>query len=170
MVDGTSVGAHRCAAGAEGGGRRRPAAAAAGSAPSSLHPRCNRRGRPITFALTPGERHEQTTFPELMATGAVRRPGPGRPRLRPRAPVADRGYTGEPVRARLRRRGISAVIPQLATGARPRLTGWRTYRERDVVERLVGRPKEHRRIATRCDKLAASYLAHVRLAAIRMWP
>ena len=29
--------------------------------------------------------------------------------------------------------------------------------------------KEYRRIATRYDKLAASYLAFVQLAAIRMW-
>jgi transposase len=33
---------------------------------------------------------------------------------------------------------------------------------------LVGRLKEYRRIATRYDKLAASYLAFVQLAAIRM--
>jgi transposase len=38
-----------------------------------------------------------------------------------------------------------------------------------VVERLVGRLKEYRRIATRYDKLAVSYLAFVQLAAIRMW-
>jgi len=38
-----------------------------------------------------------------------------------------------------------------------------------VVERLVGRLKEYRRIATRYDKLAASYLAFVQLAAVRMW-
>jgi transposase len=43
------------------------------------------------------------------------------------------------------------------------------YRERNVVERLVGRLKEYRRIATRYDKLAASYLAFVQLAAIRIW-
>ena len=46
---------------------------------------------------------------------------------------------------------------------------WDLYRERNVVERVVGRLKEHRRIATRYDKLAASYLAFVQLAAIRMW-
>jgi transposase len=34
---------------------------------------------------------------------------------------------------------------------------------------LVGRLKEYRRIATRYDKLAVSYLAFVQLAAIRMW-
>jgi transposase len=43
------------------------------------------------------------------------------------------------------------------------------YRERNVVERLVGKLKEYRRIATRYDKLAESYLAFVQLAAIRMW-
>ena len=34
---------------------------------------------------------------------------------------------------------------------------------------LVGRLKEYRRIATRYDKLAASYLAFVQLAAVRLW-
>ena len=43
------------------------------------------------------------------------------------------------------------------------------YRERNVVERLVGWLKEYRRIATRYDKLAASYLAFVQLASIRLW-
>jgi transposase len=38
-----------------------------------------------------------------------------------------------------------------------------------TIERLVGKLKEYRRIATRYDKLAASYLAFVQLAAIRMW-
>jgi transposase len=46
---------------------------------------------------------------------------------------------------------------------------WRTYRERNVVERLVGRLKEHRRLAIRYDKLASSYLAFVHLAAIPLW-
>jgi transposase len=49
------------------------------------------------------------------------------------------------------------------------LMDWGLYRERNVVELLVGRLKEYRRIATRYDKLAASYLAFVQLAAVRMW-
>uniref|UniRef100_UPI00359309C3 transposase n=1 Tax=Thiocapsa sp. TaxID=2024551 RepID=UPI00359309C3 len=69
----------------------------------------------------------------------------------------------------LRRCGITAIIPQLRTETQPRLMDWRTYRERNVVERLVGRLKEHRRLATRYDKLASSYLAFVHLAAILMW-
>ena len=123
----------------------------------------------MAFVLTPGHRHEQTAFRELMRRGAVKRPGPGRPKLRPRTVVGDRGYTGRPVRDHLRRHGISAVIPQLKTEKTPRLMDWGLYRERNVIERLVGRLKEYRRIATRYDKLAASYLAFVQLAAIRIW-
>jgi len=60
-----------------------------------------------------------------------------------------------PSRDDLRRRGISAVIPQLKTEKRPRLMDRVLYRERNGVERLVGLLKEYRRIATRYDKAAA---------------
>jgi transposase len=123
----------------------------------------------MAFVLTPGHRHEQTAFRELMRQGAVKRRGSGRPKLRPRTVVGDRGYTGKPVRDHLRWHGITAVIPQLRTERTPRLMDWKLYRERNVVERLVGKLKEYRRIATRYDKLTASYLAFVQLAAIRVW-
>jgi transposase len=61
------------------------------------------------------------------------------------------------------------MIPQLKTEKVPRLMDWSLYRERNVVERLVGRLKEYRRIATRYDKLSESYLAFVQFAAIRLW-
>ena len=104
-----------------------------------------------------------------MRRGAVKRPGRGRPKLRPRTIVGDKGYTGRPVRDHLWRHGVSAVIPHLRTEKTPRLMDWDLYRERSVVERLVGKLKEYRRVATRYDKLAASSLAFVQLAAIRMW-
>lgn len=100
---------------------------------------------------------------------AVKRAGRGRPRKRPDALLGDRGYTGGKIRDHLQRHGITAIIPQLRTETRPRLMDWHTYRERNAVERLVGRLKEHRRLATRYDKLATSYLAFVHLAAILLW-
>ncbi|GGY97737.1 hypothetical protein GCM10010343_23950 [Streptomyces avidinii] len=42
----------------------------------------------------------------------VPRTGPGRPRTRPNAVLADRAYSSRAIRAHLRRRGIRAVIPQ----------------------------------------------------------
>ena len=43
------------------------------------------------------------------------------------------------------------------------------YRDRNAIERMFCRLKDFRRIATRYDKLAASYLAFVKLVSIRIW-
>jgi len=42
-------------------------------------------------------------------------------------------------------------------------------RAHNLVERFFNMIKQYRRIATRYDKLAANYLAFVKLAAIRIW-
>ena len=46
---------------------------------------------------------------------------------------------------------------------------WAAYRRRNVVERLVNRLKQYRRVATRYEKRADTYQAFVVLAAIRTW-
>ena len=43
------------------------------------------------------------------------------------------------------------------------------YGARNLVERFLNKIKQCRRIATRYDKLAANYLAVIKLAAIRIW-
>jgi transposase len=43
------------------------------------------------------------------------------------------------------------------------------YRERNSIERFFNKVKHYRRVATRYDKLAANYLAFVKLASIRIW-
>jgi transposase len=43
------------------------------------------------------------------------------------------------------------------------------YRQRNVVERAIARRKQHRAIATRYDKLAASYRTWLVLAALLLW-
>jgi transposase len=126
-------------------------------------------GKPLVFVLTGGERHEQTVFESLMADGAVRRAGRGRPRIRPERLVGDKGYSAEKVRGYLRRRRVGVVIPhrvdQRASGVFDR----RLYRERNRIERLINRLKQFRRIATRYEKRAANYLAMLTLAAILLW-
>ena len=41
--------------------------------------------------------------------------------------------------------------------------------DRNLVERVFNKIKQCRRVATRYDKLAANYLAFVKLACIRLW-
>ena len=59
---------------------------------TKLHLRAEGHGRPITVVLTGGERNEQIALEAVRDQGAVRRPGRGRPRLRPRAAACDKGY------------------------------------------------------------------------------
>ncbi len=113
---------------------------------------------------TAGERHEQPVLPLLMERGAVKRPGRGRPRVRPDAVAGDKGYSSDKVRRYLQGCRIVAVIPTRAD-QRPLSTFDRgAYRERNVVERLINRLKQFRRVATRYEKRAANYAAMVTLA------
>ena len=43
------------------------------------------------------------------------------------------------------------------------------YRARNLIERFFNKIKQCRRVATRYDKLAANYLAFIKLASIRVW-
>jgi transposase len=124
----------------------------------------------MTLVLTAGQRHEAPQVPTLLERGAVKRPGRGRPRLRPDRAAGDKGYTGTPVRTYLRRRGIGAIIPRRTTESRRGVRFDRaTYRERNVIERTINRLKQHRAIATRYEKLQATYHALLTIAAILLW-
>jgi transposase len=171
FLDGTTVRAHQDAAGARG----RDAEAEAlgrgrGGFSTKLHVRAEGGGRPMALVVTSGQRHEATQVPALMERGAVRRPGRGRPRVRPRRVAGDKSYTGRPVRGYLRRRGIGAVIPRMRSEPRRGVRFDRVaFRERNRVERLINRLKRYRRVATRYEKRAANYLAMVTIAACLTW-
>jgi transposase len=123
----------------------------------------------MTVVLTPGQRHEATVFERLLEQGAVRRAGRGRPRLRPRRVVADKGYTGRGRRASCRRRGIRYTIARLRTERRTGPFDRSVYRLRNRIERLIGRCKQYRSLATRYDKRAASYRALWTIAMTILW-
>ena len=90
-----------------------------------------------------------------------------RSRRWPRQVAGDKAYSTPWLRAWLRERGIQPVIPTRRDQAREPDFEPRVYRGRNVVERLVCWLKESRRVATRYDKLAATYLAFVQLAFTR---
>lgn len=104
-----------------------------------------------------------------METGAVKRAGRGRPRIRPERVVGDKGYSGEKIRTYLRRRGIGAVIAHQKNEKRRGRFDKEAYRERNVVERLINRLKQFRRVATRYEKRSVNYQAMLTIAAIVLW-
>lgn len=78
--------------------------------------------------------------------------------------LADKGYDADAFREGLVAADIYPVIPNKANRVEPWPFDADEYKGRNVVERLVGRLKQFRRVATRYDKLAGTFLAFVHLA------
>lgn len=123
----------------------------------------------MVFILTEGQCHEQPILPLLMEQGAVKRIGPGRPRIRPERVAGDKGYSSPPIRGYLKGRQIGAVIPTKANEEPDPTFDRVAYRERNIVERLINRLKQWRRVATRYEKRASNYFAMLTVAAILLW-
>ncbi|WP_342744567.1 IS5 family transposase [Deinococcus hopiensis] len=126
-------------------------------------------GKPMAFVLSGGERHESRYLPSLLETGAVARPGRGRPRLRPDRLVGDKGYSDTTIRKHLHNRGIRITIPRRQDQGPDICFDAAAYKERNKVERLINRFKNFRRIATRYDKRAVIYEGWLTVAAILLW-
>jgi len=83
--------------------------------------------------------------------------------------LADKGYDSTSFRQWLRKRGTKPVIPP----RRNRKVRYRydkqIYKQRNRVERMFGRLKDYRRIATRFDRNVRNYLAAVCIAVTVIW-
>ncbi len=136
---------------------------------TKLHLRAEGKGKPMTFVLTAGQRHEATKLEALMEQGAVKRVGRGRPKLRPQRILGDKAYSSRKIRRYLKRRGIGYTIPRRSNETRTGPFNRALYKERNYVERLINRLKQFRRVATRYEKRAVNFLAMVTLASIMLW-
>ena len=93
----------------------------------------------------------------------------GLPVANPKRMLADKGYDGEDVRSSLFIKGILPVISPGANRKEPVACDFRAYRDRNRIERMFNRLKQSRRIATRYDKTALSFLSFLNIAASRIW-
>lgn len=84
----------------------------------------------------------------------------------PAKAAGDKGYSYGHVREFLETRSIRPVIPYRSNQRRPRGDRFdrRTYRKRSRIECAVGWLKECRRLGTRYEKLAVSFVAFTKLA------
>ncbi len=83
--------------------------------------------------------------------------------------LADRGYDADAIREKLADAKVDAVIPAKANRRNPAPHDPVKYRWRNCIERLFNKLKNWRRIATRYDKTAESYLGFVNLASALLW-
>lgn len=86
--------------------------------------------------------------------------------------AGDKGYSYPRIREWLERRVIEPVIPQRSdeierNGELP--LDRKTYRRRSAIERSMGWLKECRRLGTRFEKLAVTFMAMVHLGIIQRY-
>ncbi len=121
---------------------------------TKLHAVTDTRGRPVRFFITAGQVSDYTGAAALM-NGL------------PEADwlLADRGYDADWFREGLIDKGTRPCIP----GRKSRKTtikyDKRRYKRRNRIERMFGRIKNWRRVATRCDRSPTVFLSAVMLAA-----
>ncbi|WP_425484578.1 IS5 family transposase [Aureimonas mangrovi] len=158
LLDSSIVKAHRAASGGKGGSGR-AIGVSRGGRTTKIHCLADDRGRIRALALTPGNIADIT-----MAAPLIEAVPP------PKRVVADKAYDADHFRDRLQRRGTKPVIPGRGSRAVVYPLDRLAYRRRNVIERMFGRLKNWRRIATRYDRLSETYLAAIALvAAVTQW-
>ena len=84
---------------------------------------------------------------------------------RTKAMLGDRGYDADWFRQALANRGIAACIPSKANRKLPIAYDKTLYRQRHRIEIMFGRIKDWRRIHTRYDRCAHTFMSAIALAA-----
>ena len=127
-----------------------------GGLTSTVHLSAERRCRPLSFVLTPGQAGDSPQFTRVVDKIKVRGRR-GRPRTRPDAVAGDKAYSSRGNRAYLRKRKIRAVIPEKvdqaanrkkkgSRGGRPVHHDTELYKDRNTVERCINRLRNWRGI------------------------
>ena len=87
---------------------------------------------------------------------------------RPICVVGDKGYGSHEFRSKIWDSGARPAIPTKSNEAPIACPAW-VYNNRNIVERLWGRLKEWRAVATRYEKTAISFMGVLCLAATLDW-
>jgi len=122
---------------------------------SKLHAVCDGEGRPIILLLSEGQMSDYkgaALMIDALPTKA-------------KVLLGDKGYDADWFRQALTRRGIEPCIPSRTNRKRPLSFDRTLYRQRHKIENMFGRLKDWRRIHTRYDRCAHTFMSAIALAA-----
>ena len=122
---------------------------------TKVHLACTDENSAVAVELTPGQAGDAPQFEELFDAAYERVPDTDEV-------VADKGYDSRAIRDRTLAADVAAQIPSKRNAVDPWPVLEESYRQRNRVERLVGKMKQFRAVATRYDKLAASFMATIK--------
>ena len=160
FIDSTCVRAHQHAAGAQkknGDLSSQALGRSRGGFSTKIHLGCLNETRAVSIELTGGETHDAKGF-DLVFQAL-----PQDHQLQ--VGVMDKGYDSDEIRQQLKDRQMDAVIPPRSNRKTPLDYDKELYKQRNKVERFINRMKQFRRIATRYEKLKATFLAFIHIVA-----
>ena len=155
-IDSTSIKVQRSAARGAGGAAKQQIGRSRGGRTTKIHGIGGSHGQLFRFSLTAVNIVDITEAYEP----AVKLPSNG-------CLVGDIGYDAK--KLQLAARGTASVIPTNPTHKHQWYINLKTYKDRNVIERVWCRLKDYRRIATRYDKLARNFASSVALVAVIIW-
>jgi transposase len=129
-----------------------------GGLTTKIHAVTDAGGMPLRFAITPGQGHDASAAGGLLsglADGQVI--------------LADKACDADWIRRRIEDQGAVPNIPDRSNRKHRHCFSKTLYKERNLVERFFNKLKYFSRIATRYDKLGSTFMAMIKLAAIRIW-
>ena len=128
---------------------------------------------PLHFEITPGQAHENSSLVDLLdGTDAEVTDSSGDAVAWPLAIAGDKGYRANWIDEMLTDMEIMPVIPSKSNEDRDARTvefDNERYRQRNIVERLIGWLKECRRVFSRFEKTAINFRGMVKLAIIQRY-
>ena len=140
------------------GGDKQAIGRSRGGRTTKIHAVADRRGRLLTFDISPGQRGDVKAAPALIERL------PAAEHL-----LADTAYDSDAFRRMLTERNTVAVIKPNPTRKREVSFDEGRYKARNTIERAFSHLKDWRRVATRYDKLARNFAAAVAIAVIIQW-
>jgi transposase len=130
-------------------------------------------GHPLGFQLSPGQSHEsQFVAATLDDVDQKLVDGKGRPVKWPDALGGDKGYRADEIDQFILELGTLPVIPSKSNeDPESRAVDFdrQIYKDRNIIERLIGWLKETRRIFSRFEKTAINFEGMIKLAFIRQY-
>lgn len=139
---------------------------------TKLHLLGDGNGNPLGFYLTAGQVHDSIVVDEVMMTANALTDSDGQPVAWPVSLGGDKGYRADWIDEYLLELGIKPVIPSKSNedrSSRKIAFDKKAYRERNIVERLIGWLKEYRRIFSRFEKSAKNFAGMVRIGFIQRY-
>jgi transposase len=140
---------------------------------TKIHLVCDVVGCPIHFELTPGQAHENSSLVDLLNTiDDEMTTSCGEPVAWPAAIAGDKGYRADWIDEMFLALGVQPVIPSRSNEhreARRVEFDPQRYRQRNIVERLIGWLKECRSVFARFEKTAINYAGMIKMAFIQRY-